>query len=48
MMILNMNAMNNLFFPDSLGLWVSGRYCDQPGSSAWSPADPLYQEALFP
>lgn len=35
-------------FPHSLGLWLSGRHCDQPVISAWSPAHPLYQEALFP
>lgn len=33
---------------DSVGLWVSGRYCDQPGIPAWSPAHPVHQEALFP
>ena len=34
--------------PYSVGLWVSGGHCDQPGVAARPLPDPLHQEVVFP
>lgn len=46
--ILVLYLFIDLFYPDSVGLWLFGCHSNQPGISTWSPVDPAHQEAIFP